>query len=303
MKSLNLICLQLMLIFGLSISTALTTVEASSPLNQPDQPTLVGQEAPYVLYVCESEWDTYEFRIDGQPGIIYRWDKFTDADLLDKFEFSADNTRVRISDPAGLPTYVNNFLIVQAIDANSCESFPTTVTVVMVPQMDIPTVDEDTVCTGKPFTVSQYQNGRLESYDWDFGTDAEELTGDSTDEEPFGMRFNSEGEKSLTFTVRDTFGCTAQQTYDYVVYDAPPPPNIVQPCNYISTDSVLFEWTVDDNFTYEMNQISIPGTATVLETDTTLLVTGITPANLLIIEVSAEGNSPAPCNFTRQPVP
>lgn len=298
MKSLNLVrSLLFSLLFGLSLTVH--TVQAYTPVNQVAAPTLIGYDEPYQISICESEWSTFEFSLDGQTDLLYRWDKFTDSDLLDKFEFSADNTRVRLSDPAGLPSLVKIFLVVQAVDANSCESFPTTVTLILVPAMDIPAGDLDTVCTGRPFIIDQFQNGRIETYDWDFGTDGEELSGDPTDEDPFGLKFNSEGDKTISVAVLDTFGCISEQSYDYVVYDAPPPPNILI-CPYLGPDSVFFEWTVDDAYDYEMNIVSVPGTAIMEETDTSLLVTGVFPGQRLIIQVSATGDSPAPCDLSAQ---
>ena len=294
-----------MFIVGL---VSLTMSFSTSALAGPQPPQLIGFDEPFEITVCEDDWPTFELNIDAVNGLNYRWDKNTDQAILDQLEFSPDNTRVRFSDASALPQNVSLFLVVQSVDATGCESFPTVITLILVPKLDLIAMPLDTACVGRPFPLSPVNlieasvQPRVDSLEWDYNGVAEVVGGEQADLEDFIIAFDTEGRQEITMGVVDNRGCTSTQDYSFDVFSAAPFPNILN-CEYLGPDTILFEWTVDAGFDYELDVLSSPQGATLTETDTSLLVTGIAAgptASTTAIEVSSEGNSPVPCNITTQ---
>ena len=302
MKSIGII--QIVAISLVGLFTSIT----NSVIAGPGAPTLIGFQQPYEINVCEDDWPTLELNINAQPGLNYRWDASTDPAVLAALEFNTGNTRVRISDADALPKNVAIFLVVQAVDATGCESFPTVITLYLVPKLDVIAMPLDTACVGRPFPISPKNliesivQNRVDSLSWIFGGNAEVVGGEPSDLDDFIIAFNDPGTHSITMDVLDVRGCRTQISYDYMVYPAPPLPEIL-PCTYMGEDSILFEWSIDNAFINTMDIDLLPPGAMTEETPTSLLVTGIAGGptqSTTVITVSAEGQSPAPCNITSQ---
>jgi len=294
-------------IIAISLVSLLTSI-SNAVIAGPGAPTLIGFQQPYEINVCEDDWPTLELNINAIPGLNYRWDASTDPAVLAALEFNTGNTRVRIADADALPKNVAIFLVVQAVDATGCESFPTVIRLFLVPKLNVIAMPLDTACVGRPFPISpknliaSIEQNRVDSLSWNFGGNADVVGGESSDLDDFIIAFNSAGMHSITMDVLDTRGCRTQISYDFTVFTAPPLPEIL-PCTYMGTDSIFFEWSIDNTFTNTMNIDLLPTGATIVETPTSLLVTGIAGGptqSTTVITVSAEGTSPMPCNITSQ---
>ena len=300
MKSIGTI--QMIIVGLVSLTMSLITPVIAGPA----APDLIGFDRPYEITICESEWPTFELNIDARAGLNYRWDKSTDQAVLDALEFSPDNTRVRFQDATALPQNVSVFLVVQAVDATGCESPPTVITLILVPQLALIPQMLDTACVGRPQPISPVNliepaiQNRVDSLIWDFNGVATETGGNPADLEDFIITFDSEGTHDITMNVVDNRGCISSQTLTYDVFSAAPFPDILM-CEYLGPDSILFEWSIDENFIYDV-EIFEPTGATVLETDTSVLITNIISplTSTSTITVTSEGNSPEPCNITSQ---
>ena len=266
----------------------------------PDAPGVLGFDAPFEITVCEDDWGTFELALDAVPGLAYTW---FDNGLLDNLEFSNDRSRFRIIDPEAYSHDEFLFFGVQAIDASGCPSPPTSITLVLSSRIELPSQPITTECTGRLITITPPSNGLIESYSWDFDDTVEILSGDETDGDPFDIRFNEAGEKTLTLTVTNGRDCPNTQEYVYDVLQAPPLPNIAA-CEYMGPDSILFTWTEDPAYTYDVDLTLSPPGSIVDQMGTAILITNIVsgPANSSsILTVTAMGGT-APCDFTTQPL-
>ena len=265
----------------------------------PPSPELV----PFSENICEDDWQNVVFAIQSpDPSYEYLWGIPTELEPFTEFNDNKD--RILISDISPLLDNPLARIFVQA--KNDCgESFPTVLNIRLIKKLDLPALPLDTSCVGRAVRIDPYRTnvGAIETWDWDFGPQGEVSSGETDTGDEFFAKFLAEGTFEYMQTVTDTFGCQTSQTYTTDVFNAPPFPEIV-PCPYMGTDSVFFEWTVNNQFDYTtvITPDPLPSGAVIVDqTENSLLVGGLTPGQNIIVTVTTmTDDSPAPCNIEMQ---
>jgi len=251
-------------------------------------------------FLCADEQtDVVLFLIDREPGVDYTW--AIPASIENETTFSANGDTVFIADISALNPL---FEIITITASNSCGDVIERPFIDLGAPLTIPEEPLDTFCTGGAIRISPFFSSRIASYDWDFNG-GEVVSGEPTNEEPFTIRFNSQGRQTYTIIATDQDGCQHTQDYEVMIYDAPPQPTIQ--CTSMP-DHVVLDWIEDPAFIYDINTSQFESNLTGTMTGPTqMTVTGFLrpngtfdPCQFAIFSVEVFGTNPAPCDMVSE---
>ena len=248
-------------------------------------------------FLCfDEQTDVVLFLIDREAGVDYTWN--IPASIDPETTFSANGDTVFIADITALNPL---FEIIEVTATNSCGSVTERPFIELGAPLAIPEEPLDTFCTGSSIRINPFFSSRIVRYDWTFNG-GELVSGEPGDEEPFSIRYDAQGLQSYTLMATDQNGCQHTQTYQVMIYDAPPQPAIQ--CTSLP-DRVMLNWIEDPNFTYNINTSQFDSNLTGMMTGAAeMTVTGFVsasgafdPCQFAIFTVEVFGTNPAPCDM------
>ncbi|NNE16413.1 MAG: hypothetical protein HKN51_15640 [Saprospiraceae bacterium] len=234
---------------------------------------------PYQDVFCEANLSLLTFTIDTLVDTDYTWIVPPSYNVMFTAE---DSLAVSITDYVPTDT-----LYVQA--ANGCgtsDSIPLPITVTDGPP--IMTDGLPDVCDGSEYFVGFTGNAAtIVSYDWDVPGGS--ITTGASDSQNIGITYASPGMYDYTLEVTDMQGCMSTEVFTVEVEALLENPTVT--CDGDQTE-IIFQWEdVPGATSYTVVDISLPGgsVGTLDLANNTYTVTGVSPNDEAVIQVSSEG--------------
>ncbi len=188
---------------------------------------------------------------------------------------------------AGAGTHIIKYQFIR--DSDDCVANASPIVVVIA---EMPTslfdISSTNICVADTVSISYTGNNSSAVYDWDFG-DGVELSSGGVG--PFNVKWGTDGEKTITLTVTNSF-CESETTIHTVTVDPElQTPNISCGPNGSST-AIEFIW--DPVANADSYDISIDGAASTNQSNTDILLSGLTAGDSRFIEVTAVSNNSCP---------
>lgn len=232
---------------------------------------------PYPNPVCNQNLTGLQFVADTVAGITYEWlvpDNWTTT-----FESPTSDSIV-----INIDTYVpTDTLFLTA--AGDC-GIDTTALPLEVTSGPMNTVNgADDACTGVEYATGYDGTAVGLMYNWTVNGGM--MTSGMANSQNIGITYPNTGSFSYTLLITDAGGCTSEATYNVIVDEGLPAPQVT--CAN-TTNSITFSWPDVPGATgYIINTPGLPAGAVTNEVGNTLEVTNLSPGDNVSIEVTAQG--------------